>query len=340
MGDILKDIAGKHTKELKELKTMASAIGSDFCAAPGNMGCVSCKVDDTHMLIKRMAAKLSSCDGTRNLNVVNYARLSDWFMTSDPLTLTEGVEATANVELLASTIDGRGTSALVGAHSLLDKYCLHSYDAFVNIACASEQGIGIITRCFLDAAYEWLWLPFNRQPAKVAFMLKEAQRQHQERREAEPQVFFLQNNGVLITGNSAKEILSIHEDIHQRLAKRFKGERSDLVHADFKAWKDAPFTSTKSNYQALAGDENWLTFHSENPTFASDERLKELLDKYPKGLKINKRKKVLEYVDIPKTEACELDELISYSVFIDDKFNNSKLRRLTYQDAAPDFVGR
>ncbi len=324
----------KYPQAVTKLSELAISASSP-ALTPGNFGSVSVKLDKQTMLIKKQGSRLAGFDIDKHAATVNFRQLRDFFLDHQPLEIKEGIQKTYT-ELLESASSNQ-PDELAGAHSLLGKYVLHSYSFLVNLACACEQGIGIITRCFLDAEFEWLWIPYNKQSGKIAFMIKEAQRQHRERREAEPQVFFLQNNGILISGDSPQEILAIQEDIHARLNKRFKMTVEDFPETQLSSKRRPPYTSDNMWLrQALTADD--LTEYWQNPTFLIEERLQALIapEKMPT---VNEGEDVLSF-SLPRGEAIEQEELLTYSLFCKEKFGPLRLRRLTLKDAPPDFVGR
>lgn len=327
-------IKDKYSKQTAELAKLAAGAASP-AMTPGNFGSVSVKLDKETMLIKKNGSRLANFDIDKHACIVNYANLRDFFIDTPPLSVKDGIQKTYQRLVSENTETVGQPDDLVGAHSLLGKYVLHSYSFIVNLACACEQGIGIITRCFLDADFEWLWIPYNRQSGKVAFMVREAQRQHEDRREAVPQVFFLQNNGILITGNSAKEIFAILDDIHTRLNKRFKMTPADFPVTCLAERKRPPYETTSEWLQkALAADD--LREYLADPTFHIEERLQHLMD--PQQIPVSEDEKLV--FQLTRSEAIEQEELLTYSLFCKEKFTPLRLRRLTLKNAPPDFVGR
>lgn len=178
---------------LSELSRMSVAIGGRPDYVQGGGGNTSVKLDGGLMAIKASGYRLSQVTERDGFAVVEVATLKD-------VTAEKGYEP-------------RRPSVEAGFHALLGRYVLHTHPVYVNFALCSQSGERRVREIMGDLC-PYITVPYIDPGAA----LSEAFR---ERLQPDTRAVFMENHGLVVTGGTADDCLSLHEEINRRFASAY-----------------------------------------------------------------------------------------------------------------------
>ena len=101
-----------------------------------------------------------------------------------------------------------------GLHAIIDyAYVAHTHSAYVNVFTCSKEGKQILTNLFPGS----LWVAY----ATPGLDLFKKFRKSIEREAVTPKIIFLENHGLIICSNDHEEIMSLNEEVNNKLINVF-----------------------------------------------------------------------------------------------------------------------
>lgn len=201
------------------LERVSKYLGNSLEYIQGGGGNTSVKLDKSVMAIKASGIRLADVSSTSGFVKLNH----DWYSSElikrlDSLTEGEYIELGINALVEGEIQKGR-PSIETSLHALLpEKYVIHSHSVYSNILTCSQEGRKwcedkLAGSIFLDYAAPGIEL------SKV--LLKKI-----DPREKSSKVIFLQNHGLVITGESADEVIEKHEKLNISFKAEFNIEEN------------------------------------------------------------------------------------------------------------------
>jgi rhamnose utilization protein RhaD (predicted bifunctional aldolase and dehydrogenase) len=204
---------------IQELIQISHYAAADVAYIQGGGGNTSVKLDDTRMAVKASGCQLSDMAEKEGYVVVDYKRIKNYFNGAD--SEAEAFEAESGQVLKDAKVVVEGLKELrpsveAGFHSLLKKYVVHTHSVYSNILCCSSEGKGIATELFKDKAC--LWLPYVNPGAVLTSVIAKAILDFGQT----PEMIFMENHGVIVTGDTAEESIELHELVNNRIKEQLK----------------------------------------------------------------------------------------------------------------------
>ena len=176
-----------------------AGMREDLVQAGG--GNTSGKVSDKEMYIKASGCQLSEVGETNGWCKVNPKIIVDYFSKDNP-EITQEAEKQLVSECL---ISGSRPSIEVFLHSITQKYTLHTHPTVVNILASTDNGWRTLQELFPDALFVKYATPGIRLAAEYFKAFKEFGRT--------PDIIFLQNHGLVVSGESAEYVKERTESV-------------------------------------------------------------------------------------------------------------------------------
>ncbi len=173
--------------------------------------------DDKVMYVKASGHALSSIDESGFVKMDMDAMRGIW--NKDYSTDTDEREEQVLSDMMEARCEGETARPSVEAllHSLLkDTFVIHMHPALVNGLTCSQQGEEIMRQLFGTRA---VWIPLVNPGYILAKTVKDAIAVHEEEFKVYPDMIFLQNHGVFVSGDSLVRINAIYEEIIDILEK-------------------------------------------------------------------------------------------------------------------------
>ncbi len=192
------------TAIIDELIGLARHFGADPDFSRGGGGNASAKADGV-LWIKPSGVSLATlaAEALVPLDMAQLLALLD----VDPASLEPGEDPVMRVaaEARLAHAHGRRPSVELLFHALFpQRFVLHTHPILINAVSCNRDGQELAARLFGDAV---VWVPYTDPGLQLAAAIAAARRAHEERTGAPaPQMTLLGNHGLVVTGETAREI--------------------------------------------------------------------------------------------------------------------------------------
>lgn len=187
-----------------------AGMREDLVQAGG--GNSSVKLSDDRMLIKASGYQLADVSADKGYAIVNQKVIVDFFANTKLEKITKEDEKKL---LEAAYIEGDRPSIETFLHSITDTVTLHTHSTIVNVITSRENGMDILKTLFPNALMVKYATP-GIELAKEYFA--SYQKYCQIETEKICNVVFLQNHGLIVSSNSAENVIRMTEEVISKLA--------------------------------------------------------------------------------------------------------------------------
>ena len=209
---------------LKELERISQEVGVCPDLVQGGGGNTSAKLDHRYMAVKASGYRLDQVTMQEGYVIVDYQRIRDYFHTVDKDRdvnfekesagfMKECVIQDKNPKNLRPSIE-------TGFHSFMGKYVIHTHSVYANILCCAKEGSEIANHIFNDG-FAMLWVPYTNPGFDLTIELNKAIEQYVETKGYSPSIIFMENHGVIVSGDTAEDCLSLHEKVNSAIIEHF-----------------------------------------------------------------------------------------------------------------------
>ncbi len=180
-----------------------AGMRNDLAQAGG--GNTSVKLDDHIMLVKSSGFQLADVSEQVGYSRVDYRKIVEYFREYvEPFAEDVFTEERGNQLLKEAQIEGGRASIETFLHAITGKYTLHSHPLLVNILTAREDAEEIVHELFPKAALA--------EAYDKIYRAKEAQG-------ADGTVVFLQNHGLVVSGDDGDTVIEKTEQVLAKIAE-------------------------------------------------------------------------------------------------------------------------
>ncbi len=165
------------------------------------------KLSPARMVIKASGYQLADLTETSGYAVVNPQVIKEAFFQCE--NLQELTEEDAKKMIQESFIEGEKPSIEVFLHAVSGKYSLHTHPIVVNILTSRIGGMDALQKLFPDA---WM-IPYATPGAALAKLYFEYYKKHS----GKLSVAFLQNHGLLVSADTAQEVIAKTEQVVKKI---------------------------------------------------------------------------------------------------------------------------
>lgn len=187
-------------------------LGNNLDLAQGGGGNTSVKVNDKVMLIKASGFKLSQVSINNGFVLIDYVRYRDRLKEA-VMKMSESEYSQLGIDCM---IEGSKLKPSIETcfHSSLDaREIMHSHSVYANILCCSLEGKTLVKEMFPEAVFVEYATPGKNLAAKILHATKGT--------DTSEVIIFLQNHGIITGAASADECIELHEDVNEKIKKRF-----------------------------------------------------------------------------------------------------------------------
>ena len=190
-----------------------AGMRNDLAQAGG--GNTSVKLDDRIMLVKSSGFQLADMREQTGYSKVDYKMIVGYFREHvEPYAEDVFTEEKGNQLLKEAQIEGGRASIETFLHAITGKYTLHSHPLLVNILTAREDAETIVHELFPKAVF----VPYRKPGAALAEAYDKIYRA-EEARGADKTIVFLQNHGLVVSGDDGDEVIGKTEHVLARIAE-------------------------------------------------------------------------------------------------------------------------
>lgn len=238
-----------------------AGMRNDLAQAGG--GNTSVKLDDHIMLVKSSGFQLTDVSEQAGYSRVDYRKIVEYFREYvEPFAEDVFTEEKGNQLLKEAQIEGGRASIETFLHAITGKYTLHSHPLLVNILTAREDAEEIVHELFPKAVF----VPYRKPGAALAEAYDKIYRA-KEAQGADGTVVFLQNHGLVVSGDDGDTVIEKTEQVLAKIA-----EYLDLDNSACRAATE--LYRVIGEIKALAGN---IVYLSENRYLSQEYAGKKLL---------------------------------------------------------------
>lgn len=196
---------------MKEFLNISKYAGmrEDLVQAGG--GNSSIKISPEKMLIKASGYPLAELSEQDGYAVVNPSVITEFFEHFEHMPLERSYREEEKRLLEQSFLEGKRPSIETFLHSITGRVTLHTHAVLVAILASREDGMQILQSLFPEA----LLVPYATPGISLAVSYFRAYRKNGNKK---ADLVFLQNHGLIVSGDSDWEVIERMEQVLQRIA--------------------------------------------------------------------------------------------------------------------------
>ena len=184
-----------------------AGMREDLVQAGG--GNSSYKISKEKMVIKASGYQLSDMTINEGYALVNPSIIKAAFLNVDDIDAITEVDSRAILE--KAFIEGKRPSIETFLHAISDTYTLHTHPIVVNALTCREGGMNVLKQLFPQA----LIVSYATPGVELARAYFKAYKEYGA--EKKPNIIFLQNHGLVVSGESAEEVIEKTEMVTRKI---------------------------------------------------------------------------------------------------------------------------
>lgn len=240
---------------MKSFVKMSKYAGmrEDLVQAGGGNSAV--KLEAGKMVIKASGYQLADVTENEGYAIVDPRVIRDSFLNCEDIDLM--TEKGSKDILKKAYIEGKKPSIETFLHSISGKYSLHTHPTVVNVLACRKDGEQILEELFKDS----LIVPYATPGVELAKTYFKYYKNYKEIHKTEPKVVFLLNHGLLVSAESAEEVIQLTETVTKKIETYLEMDYSsyhymmdilELYHGEGIIWKVNDYNVIKV-YKNLGG---------------------------------------------------------------------------------------
>ena len=213
----------KYEDGLKELEYISKEVGIPVDYTQGGGGNTSVKLDEQFMAVKASGCKLKQITPTEGYVIIDYKKIKDYYEQVDLSMDVDFEKESADMarESVQSVpwLKTLRPSVEAGFHSVLKKHVIHTHSVYANILTCIENGQELVRKIFNNKPYETVWIPYINPGFCLSLKIKEAIQECIKRTGKAPEVFFMENHGLIVTTDDCDKTVKLHSDVNETIKK-------------------------------------------------------------------------------------------------------------------------
>jgi ribulose-5-phosphate 4-epimerase/fuculose-1-phosphate aldolase len=242
---------------LQQFVSMSKSAGQRSDYVQGGGGNTSCKLDNQWMAIKASGFRLNDLGMDQAYAILDYSALRHFYEKTDQGQLAdvekEGKEQAGAAVRLVDGIPALRPSVEAGFHALLGPYVLHTHSVYANLAACSQDGRDVADKVLSDLDEAHAFVPYINPGVELTFLIQSILEQSRQEGKKDPTILIMQNHGLVITGETAEDCLTLHDQVNQRLARAYGVSDRDWPEIRLKAIK-----TNEEKTELWQSDTPWL----------------------------------------------------------------------------------
>lgn len=208
-----------------------AGMREDLVQAGG--GNSSYKLDDNKMMIKASGYQLSELTQEEGYAVIDYQKIRKAFLECNHL--NEMTDEERGLIMSDAYIEGKRPSIETFLHAISGKYTLHTHPIVVNALACRKGGMEILKKLFPEA----LLVPYATPGVELAKAFFSVYKKNAKSQEQVFNLVFLQNHGLVVSAETAEEVIEKTEEIVLKLEDYLSFDYSDY-HRLTELWRFFP----------------------------------------------------------------------------------------------------
>jgi len=209
-------------EKMNELIAISKYYGEISDMIQGGGGNTSFK-SDSQMWVKASGVILKEINNKRGFVAVDLCKVNAVFEDALLPNLPDS-ERDSEVEkrLLSAKKDDvpERPSIETFLHALLkETFVVHTHAIYVNAMACAVDGQELAASFFKDS--EYIWIPYKKPGYPLGYALYSAAAKHRKKYGKVPNIIFLENHGLIVSGNSVDSIHKTTEEVLSKMAEYF-----------------------------------------------------------------------------------------------------------------------
>jgi len=180
----------------------------DLIQGPG--GNTSVKDDNGNMIIKASGFRFEEITEESGYSIVNSRKISDYFFN---VQVTEKAkEEKLSLEAIQTNILKNSSGEMypkpsmeTGFHAVLDKYVVHTHSVWSNLINCTVNPFELLKKIQFKTDLDISYIPFVSPGFGLSYLITQELKKADELQRKRPQVFFLENHGIVAHSNVLDE---------------------------------------------------------------------------------------------------------------------------------------
>lgn len=333
------DFFERYNNKLIDFITISQYAGNRVEYIQGGGGNTSVKLDDKIMAIKASGYCLKDITTELGYSILDYKMLSDFYYAHNPEDYEDielaGSEHAKKAIREIEKLPALRPSVEAGFHSLLKTYVIHSHSIFANLVCCSANSVEIAKKAFEGTGIIWAYISYIDPGAKLTFAVRDAIQKVKTNTGHEPSVLLLQNHGIIVHSDDAKDCMFKHEQVNGCLANFFGITINDFPKVNIKKKGEQYTSDTPYLNQQLASGRYSYEILLKQPIYP--DQMVFLIGTLGDKAAIDFTDGNVTY-DLPESTARVIEETLTAVVFIRETIRNMGYEINTMGDAAKKFI--
>lgn len=208
---------------LMDLEYISKKVGIPVDYTQGGGGNTSVKLDGQYMAVKASGCKLKHITPKEGYVILDYKEVKNYYdhvdLGADIDFEKESADITRGSVQPVSWLKVLRPSVEAGFHSVLKKYVIHTHSVYANILTCIENGQELVGKVFSGKDYETVWIPYINPGFCLTLKIREAINECIERTGKAPEVFFMENHGLIVTTDDSAKTVKLHSEVNEIIKK-------------------------------------------------------------------------------------------------------------------------
>jgi len=212
------------SKAISDLIAISQYAGTRVDYTQGGGGNTSVK-DGNVMYIKASGFKLKDIDEVTAYVPMDLVKIREFF---DSVDLSDGrdyealnKQVTADATLKMEGLAPLRPSVEVGFHSVLKKYVIHTHSVYANLLTCAVKGKELAERIYAGVDFGYIFMPYIDPGFTLSVKMSEAVKDYTEKTGKYPEVIFMQNHGLVVSGDDIDRVKEVNEKVNNLIIEYF-----------------------------------------------------------------------------------------------------------------------
>lgn len=211
-------------KIISELIEISQYAGCRADYVQGGGGNTSVKEGDV-MLIKASGYRLCDIGEQTGFVAVKYSIIKDYYLGVD-VSQNKDFEKESKAITQSAIIATEGMPTLrpsveVGFHAILKKYVIHTHSIYTNLLTCCKEGQEIAKKLFAGKDFGYIFMPYIDPGFTLSVEMHKAIENYVKTNGGYPEVIFMQNHGIVVTGDYLERTKAINTEINEAVRNYF-----------------------------------------------------------------------------------------------------------------------
>lgn len=196
----------------------------DLIQGPG--GNTSVKDTDGNMIIKASGFRFEEITQEQGFSIVNAKNIADYFFNVQPT--DKSSEEKKSLEIIQQNILHNTNGELypkpsmeTGFHAVLDTYVVHTHSVWSNLLNCNTDSIKLLKLLQEKTSLNIAYIPFVSPGFGLSYLITQELKKADDLNLPRPQVFFLENHGIVAHSNNLEETQSMLRNIDKAIQDIF-----------------------------------------------------------------------------------------------------------------------